>query len=223
MRSGEAGALTWGDVDLESGTVTLDQNKTDDARAWVLDPSVVRALTIWKKLTAPNAQPDALVFVRGGKVIGVEHLADTFRGHLDGLKGIRAQLFEKGPNRRPIRIHDLRATFVTLALAAGRTETWVADRTGHKSSAMINRYRRAARTAAELNLGWLPPLDEAIPELTGKVPEVSPAPPSERETAPTTPTEAPDFDASQLLAMAQTLLGSGAARRGGSSPSSCTR
>src|SRR6187431_1037766 len=89
MRSGEAGALTWGDVDLESGTVTLDQNKTDDARAWVLDPGVVRALTIWKKLTAPNAQPDSLVFIRGGKVIGVEHLADTFRGHLDGLKGIR--------------------------------------------------------------------------------------------------------------------------------------
>ena len=222
MRSSEAGSLTWGDIDLESGTVTLDQNKTDDARAWLLDPSVVRALTIWKKLSAPNAKSDALVFSRAGKPIGVEHVADTFRGHLDGLKGIRAQLFEKGPNRRPIRIHDLRATFVTLALAAGRTETWVADRTGHKSSAMINRYRRAARTAAELNLGWLTPLDEAIPELTGKVPEVSPAPPSERETASSTPQETPDFDVSQLLAIAQTHLGSGGATRGGSSPSSST-
>jgi integrase len=213
MRSSEAGSLTCGDIDLESGTVTLDQNKTDDARAWVLDPSVVRALTIWKKLTAPNAKADALVFSRSGRPIGVEHLADTFRGHLDGLKGIRAQLFEKGPNRRPIRIRDLRATFVTLALA---------DRTGHKSSAMINRYRRAARTAAELNLGWLTPLDEAIPELTGKVPEVSPAPPSERETASSTPKETPEFDVSQLLAVAQTHLGSGGATRGGSSPSSST-
>ncbi len=222
MRSGEAGALTWGDVDLDSGTVTLDQNKTDDARAWVLDPSVARALTSWKKIAAPNAQADTPVFSRDGKPIGVEHLADTFRGHLDGLIGIRAQLFEKGPNRKPIRIHDLRATFVTLALAAGRTETWVADRTGHKSSAMINRYRRAARTAAELNLGWLTPLDEAIPELAGKVPEVSPAPPSERETASSSPQEAPDFEVSQLLAIAQTHLGSGGATRGGSSPSSST-
>jgi hypothetical protein len=44
-----------------------------------------------------------------------------------------------------------------LNLAAGRTETWIADRTGHKSSDMINRYRHVARTAAELGLGGLAP------------------------------------------------------------------
>src|SRR6266498_1460408 len=38
------------------------------------------------------------------------------------------------------------------------------DRTGHKSSQMIERYRSAARSAAELNLGPLAPLDQAIPE-----------------------------------------------------------
>jgi hypothetical protein len=53
----------------------------------------------------------------------------------------------------------------TLGLAAGRTEAWIADRTGHRSTAMINRYRRAARTAAELGLGEPMPLDAAIPEL----------------------------------------------------------
>jgi hypothetical protein len=57
---------------------------------------------------------------------------------------------------------------VTLALAAGRTEAWVTDRTGHKSSQMIYTYKRASRTAAELRLGWLEPLDEAIPELAPK-------------------------------------------------------
>ncbi len=62
----------------------------------------------------------------------------------------------------PIRVHDLRGTFVTLALASGKTETWVADRTGHKSSIMINRYRRAARSASELGLGLLAPLDTAL-------------------------------------------------------------
>ena len=43
--------------------------------------------------------------------------------------------------------------------------TWVADRTGHHSSQMIYRYRRVARTLAELNVGPLTPLVEAIPEL----------------------------------------------------------
>lgn len=46
----------------------------------------------------------------------------------------------------------------------------MADRTGHRSSVMINRYRRAARQVAELDLGTLLPLDEAIPELRPTAP-----------------------------------------------------
>ncbi|WP_157907024.1 hypothetical protein [Sorangium cellulosum] len=54
-----------------------------------------------------------------------------------------------------VRAHDTRSTFITVALANGRSETWVADRTGHRSSVMIQRTRRAARTFAELGLGEL--------------------------------------------------------------------
>jgi len=52
-------------------------------------------------------------------------------------------------------------------ILAGQRETqaWVQDRTGHKSSLMVNRDRRSARSAQELGLGALTPLDEAIPEL----------------------------------------------------------
>jgi hypothetical protein len=55
--------------------------------------------------------------------------------------------------------------FVTIALANGKTETWIADRTGHRSRLMINTYRRQARHAAELGLGGMLPLCDAIPEL----------------------------------------------------------
>jgi len=41
----------------------------------------------------------------------------------------------------------------------------VADRTGHRSSQMIARYRRRARLATELELGWFKPLHEVVPEL----------------------------------------------------------
>jgi hypothetical protein len=41
----------------------------------------------------------------------------------------------------------------------------LADRTGHTTSAMVNRYRRAARSAQELNLGPLAALDAIVPEL----------------------------------------------------------
>ena len=59
----------------------------------------------------------------------------------------------------------MRATFVAVSLANGKTETWVADRTGHRSSAMLKRYRRQARTWAELGLGNLTSLGLALPEL----------------------------------------------------------
>jgi hypothetical protein len=41
----------------------------------------------------------------------------------------------------------------------------VADRTGHTSSVMINRYRRKAPQVAWLDLGPFLPLHEVVPEL----------------------------------------------------------
>jgi hypothetical protein len=92
----------------------------------------------------------------------------SLREHLRviGLGRERPEVFVSTPQRRRIRVHDLRGTFVTVALANGKSETWVADRTGHKSSTMINRYRRAARSFAELQAGELSSLYEAIPELS---------------------------------------------------------
>jgi integrase len=100
-----------------------------------------------------------------------DRLAERLRAHLWLADVRREELHNTGTNRRQLRAHDLRGTFVTLALANGRSETWVADRTGHTSSLMINRYRRAARSALELGLGVLTPLDEAIPELRSKAAE----------------------------------------------------
>lgn len=47
----------------------------------------------------------------------------------------------------------------------GKSEAWITDRTGHTTSAMIYRYKRAARSAAELQLGDFAPRHDAIPEL----------------------------------------------------------
>lgn len=74
------------------------------------------------------------------------------------------------------------SAFVTLTLAVKSSETWAAYRTGHKSS-VINGYRRAARSASELGLGWLNALDRALPEtrselaLTGSTAAPKPAKP----------------------------------------------
>jgi integrase len=46
LRRCAATRLTWGDFDLERGSVTLDENKTDDPRAWALSPGVAATLPL---------------------------------------------------------------------------------------------------------------------------------------------------------------------------------
>jgi len=161
MRREEALLLTWSDLDLEHGSVRLDTNKTNDPRAWALDPGVVKALTWWKK-HQKNPPVTAKVF---GEVVNPQKLASHLQAHLEVAGIDRPELFEHNEKRRRVNIHALRATFVTLALADGRSEAWVQDRTGHRSSVMVNRYRRVARTAAELRLGGLTALHDAVPEM----------------------------------------------------------
>jgi integrase len=169
MRTGEAERLRWNDLtwtDDGIAALTLDENKTDDPRAWTLAPGVSSALQAWRTMSPASEDDDHVFLDDDGRPVNCDRLAEKFRQHLATAKVDRKQLFERSTNRPPIRAHDLRATFCTLALANGRTETWVTDRTGHESSVMLAEYRRAARTVAELGLGDMLPLDEAIPELT---------------------------------------------------------
>jgi integrase len=110
LRSDEAQSLTWAHVDLKRGSIRVDVNKTDDPRTWALDPGVVRALQRWKD-EQPDVEDTARIFRDLEKAY---HLAETLRAHLE-LAGVsRSELFEKSAVRRPIRIHDLRATFITV-------------------------------------------------------------------------------------------------------------
>jgi integrase len=156
MRKSEALGLTWSNLDLDRGVVHLDENKTDDPRAWALAADVAVALRAWARLT-PSKSDDP--------VFPADLRAIDLRAHLRAAGLGRSQLYETSDTRDDFDVHALRGTFVTLALAAGRTETWVTDRTGHQSSQMVHRYKRAARTAGELELGWLRPLHEVVPEV----------------------------------------------------------
>jgi integrase len=167
MRRSEAANLLWQFLDLEQGTITLEHHKTAEhsgARTWALDASTAEALRRWRRLRPGGDDQRVFRTGRGGRV-HVRNVADCLRSHLTLAKVDRDELHRGSERRMRMRVHDLRATFVTLALALDRSETWVTDRTGHTSSAMLQRYRRAARMAAELGLGWLAPMHETIPEL----------------------------------------------------------
>ncbi len=173
MRASELGALRWSDVDLSRGRVRLDENKTDDPRAWALSPDVVRVLAWWKKQGSCEEGDRVL---RGldltqgprwlrGKIWAAKTRHKDELGDLRTAGVDRAELFERTKSRMPIRLHDLRATFVTVSLANGKTEQWVTDRTGHKSSQMLALYTRQARQWGELELGALQAMDTLLPEM----------------------------------------------------------
>lgn len=107
----------------------------------------------------------------GAELTSNGRFAELVRTHLKTAGVKRAALFESGDTHGRFREHDIRTTFVTLNLAGlgpsatRQTEAWISERTGHKSSLMIQRYRSQASTEAQLNARPLAPLDVAIPEL----------------------------------------------------------
>ena len=150
----DAEPLRWRAFDLERGVVRVARSKTEKPRPVPLDAGVCRALVTWKKSKRPSK--DAPVFA-----VDLRN-AETFREHLREAGVLdRPELFTRARDSLPIRVHDLRATFVT----DGRPDSWIRDRTAHRTVSMLDRYRRAVRTLEELNAGPLVALDLAIPEL----------------------------------------------------------
>lgn len=175
-RRGNLVVLEWPDLLLDfedgAGYILLDRTKSGRDGKWQLDPGTAEALRRWRLLCPSErwvfpalAVPAARRISRTDRPMYVQQLGADLRAWLQECGVKRQKLFETTKHRIRLRAHDLRATFVTLALANGRPEAWVMQRTGHTTSAMLTRYRRDADSITELNLGWFTPLHEAIPEL----------------------------------------------------------
>ncbi|MCU1450389.1 MAG: site-specific integrase [Acidimicrobiales bacterium] len=146
MRRGEVLGLRWSDVDLEAARLSIRQTlvaigyearystpKTAKGRRVVaLDPTTVAALKAHRarqledRMALGAGWPDhGLVFTR----------EDGSWVHPDAC----SQFFEKlvGRTKLPrIRLHDLRHTHATLALAAGVHPKVVSERLGHSTVSM---------------------------------------------------------------------------------------
>lgn len=175
LRRENAAGLEWANLSLEIaggvGHLVLDRTKSGRGGSWALDAGTTEALRRWRSICPserwvfPTEALPRYRRRRQGQPLHVDHAGEILRGALRRAGVTRPKLFEGGEHRIQLRAHDLRATFVTLSLADGRSEDWVMQRTGHTSSIMLARYRREAETASELGLGWLLPLHEVIPEL----------------------------------------------------------
>jgi len=156
LRPTEGRRLTFGNFDLRRGILSIDKTKTKTPRAFVVSSDVTAVVLAERERR--GATEDDLLFHEVEK----KDLASTFREHLT-LAGIdRRALHQRTAERRPLRVHDLRGSFVTIALANGCNEDWVMQRTGHTTSAMLAKYRRQVDYARDAELEWWQPLDKCL-------------------------------------------------------------
>jgi integrase len=166
MRIGEALGLTWADVDLERGTVSIRRTITRDLRGKAtlgettktpsslrtigIPPTVVAALrhqrdaqTFTRRHAGPLWQDHGLVFARWqGGIIAPNTVRAAFERDCK-LAGVD-----------PIRLHDLRHTAATLLVESGERLESIRDRLGHRSLA----------TTADLYLSLSVEHDQAVGE-----------------------------------------------------------
>jgi integrase len=146
VRRGEALGLRWCDLDLERGRATICQTilpiadrptvgepKTARGRRSVaLDRGTVEALQLHRKdqleqrlLVGPDFHDDGLVFaLPDGQPLNPEYVSRRFQ-RLVGATGLPS-----------VRLHDLRHTHATLALAAGVPTRILSGRLGHSAMAV---------------------------------------------------------------------------------------
>ncbi len=160
MRVSELADSDWWQWNLEEGAFTATKTKTDDPRMWALSPDVLESMRIWHHRHAKTKARPFIDLVPDEK--SKLELATRLRAGLTAAGVTRAELFASTEHTGKMRAHDLRATFVTVSLAEGRDDTWIRDRTAHKTLSMIDRYRRTARQFGELEIGSLVDLVDGL-------------------------------------------------------------
>lgn len=126
-RRGEALGLRWPDVDLEAATISITISKSGRGRQVALDADTVAVLREHRRRQleerlrwGPAYRAGDYVFTReDGKPYAPDYVTRAFREAV------------KKADVSQIRLHDLRHTWASLALAAGVNPKVVSERLGH--------------------------------------------------------------------------------------------
>lgn len=201
-------ALKWSGIDTRRGTITLPGGalrKGGKPGKWQAEPGSLEALEPLRELGGEGPfshLPDDGEWS--------ERLQECMR--LAGLEREALYYSNVAEGLRRMRGHDTRATYITLALAAGLSESHIMARTGHTTSKMVHRYDHAAESLSASDSGCrLMPLDAAL----GRT-----LPPGPRRAGwMTLDPSSPEAEALERLALpapaAVPLLGAGGAPGGG--------
>ncbi len=161
-RKGEALGLRWEDVNFSAGRVLirralvrgrLGTPKSGRGRSVVLSPSLaatLRDLLLERRRACLHrgwVDVPAFVFCSAtGGLLDERNVNRTW-------DRLRRKMQPRGV--RPLRLHDARHTFASLALASGKSVRWVASQLGHTSPELTLRVYAHALREEEQDLSFL--------------------------------------------------------------------
>lgn len=170
LRKSSLRVLHWHAFDFEHLTLTSLVSKTDLAQIFALSdsqiPGYASIMVLLRRYYEFLGRPDGDELVIQDLQIKRNHEAKALRDDLRAAGVTRALLFSKSDKVEPLRFHDLRATFVTWAKRAGKSDGWITDRTGQITPEIMRRYARAARVLEDLRYEPFPDISTAVPELS---------------------------------------------------------
>ncbi|WP_304473596.1 site-specific integrase [uncultured Desulfovibrio sp.] len=144
MRFGEVARLRWSDINMDTMTIYIPQAKNGRARHAVMTQELAEALAVW-----PRDKRDDLLF--GWRGEPVKRPSETFFRVIDALglndtgETIRradgtVERVKIKDTRKRVVFHTLRHTYASWLALGGQTQLVIADRLGHRSLTMTQRY-----------------------------------------------------------------------------------
>jgi integrase len=145
LRLAEVAALTWGDVDLEGATITVQEGKGGKPRAVPIHPKLEEQLVAAVLLLAPGElRPGrAVIGNRDGSPMHPKSVAEIF------TRWLKARGVELTP-------HQLRHTFATTMLRAGAPLPDIQHALGHASLETTQMYLLVDASHLRRAVGLLP-------------------------------------------------------------------
>jgi len=132
MRAGEIFNLTWGDIDIDRGIISIRDGKNKRTRTVYMTEDVKK---IFQSLERKNS--DELVFRdrNNGKITDI---SNSFQRTVEDLN--LNQGIDVGDRRRRVVFHTLRHTFASWLVENGTDLYTVKELMGHSTLAMTERY-----------------------------------------------------------------------------------